>query len=143
MDFKDLIRQLGERVEKRKSQVTTEETTKNAFIMPFIKDLGYDIFNPLEGIPEFVADVGIKQGEKIDYAILLDAEPIPLTECKWHRNLLNTNNASHLFRYFHTTKAKFAILTNGIEYKSLSVLVDPNKLDEKPFFVFDITQIND
>src|SRR5690554_3263597 len=143
MDFKDLIRQLGERVEKLKSQVTTEEATKNAFIMPFIKDLGYDIFNPLEVIPEFVADVGIKQGEKIDYAILKDNEPILLIECKWHGNLLNINNASQLFRYFHTTKAKFAILTNGIEYKFFTDLVEPNKMDEKPFFVFDITQIKD
>lgn len=143
MDFKDQIKLLGDKVQKLKDQVNTEEATKNAFIMPFIKTLGYDIFNPLEVIPEFVADVGIKQGEKIDYAIQKDNEPILLVECKWHGQPLSINNASQLFRYFHTTQAKFAILTNGIEYKFFTDLVTPNKMDEKPFFVFDITQIKD
>lgn len=143
MDFKDLIRQLGERVLKLKAQVTTEEATKNAFIMPFIKELGYDVFNPFEVVPEFVADVGIKVGEKIDYAIMKDGAPIILIECKSHTAPLTLNNASQLFRYFHTTNAKFAILTNGIEYRFYTDLVAPNKMDEKPFFTFDITDIRD
>ncbi|WP_233589165.1 type I restriction endonuclease [Gynurincola endophyticus] len=143
IDFRDQIKLLGDRVNKLKEQVNTEEATKNAFVMPFIKELGYDVFNPLEVIPEFVADVGIKQGEKIDYAILKEQDPVLLIECKWHGQSLTINNASQLFRYFHTTKAKFAILTNGIEYKFYTDLVEANKMDEKPFFVFDITQIKD
>ncbi|MFB6454740.1 type I restriction endonuclease [Chitinophaga sp. Hz27] len=143
MDFKDAIKQLGDRVIKLKSQVLTEEATKNAFIMPFIKELGYDVFNPLEVIPEFVADIGIKQGEKIDYAIIKDGAPIILIECKCHTGPLSVQNASQLFRYFHATKAKFSILTNGIEYRFYTDLVEPNRMDEKPFFVFDITEMKD
>ncbi|RZJ69871.1 type I restriction endonuclease [Flavobacterium sp.] len=143
MDFKDQIKLLGERVTKLKSQVQTEEATKNAFIMPFIRELGYDVFNPFEVTPELVADVGIKQGEKIDYAIMKDGEPIILIECKHHAGSLSVQNASQLFRYFHTTKAKFSILTNGIEYKFYTDLVEPNKMDDKPFFAFNITEIKD
>ncbi|MDR1461471.1 MAG: type I restriction enzyme HsdR N-terminal domain-containing protein [Campylobacteraceae bacterium] len=143
VDFKDQIKALGERVAKLKEQVLTEEATKTAFIMPFIRELGYDIFNPAEVVPEFVADIGKKQGEKIDYAILKDNEPILLIECKTAGNDLNVNNESQLLRYFHTTKAKFAILTNGIEYRFYTDLVEKNKTDEKPFFVFDITRIKD
>ncbi|MBK7882680.1 MAG: type I restriction enzyme HsdR N-terminal domain-containing protein [Chitinophagaceae bacterium] len=143
MDFKDQIKLLGDRIAKLKDQVNTEEATKNAFIMPFIKELGYDVFNPFEVTPELVADIGLKQGEKIDYAIMNDGEPIILIECKWHGAPLNVNNASQLFRYFHTTKAKFSILTNGIEYRFYTDLVTPNKMDEKPFFVFNITDIKD
>lgn len=143
MDFKDLIRQLGDRVTKLKAQVTTEEATKNAFIMPFIKELGYDVFNPLEVVPEFIADVGIKVGEKIDYAIMKDGAPIILVECKSHTAPLNVHNASQLFRYFHTTSAKFSILTNGIEYRFYTDLEAPNKMDEKPFFTFDITDMKE
>lgn len=143
MDFKELIKKIGERVDALKSQVNTEEATKNAFIMPFIKELGYDVFNPFEVVPEFIADVGIKQGEKIDYAIMQNNEPIILIECKHHAANLSISNASQLFRYFHTTKAKFAILTNGIEYKFFTDLVEQNKMDEKPFFSFDITHIKD
>lgn len=143
MDFKDSIKQLSDRVIKLKNNVVTEEATKNAFVMPFIKELGYDVFNPFEVVPEFVADIGIKQGEKIDYAIMKDGEPIILIECKCHLSPLNVNNASQLFRYFHTTKAKFSILTNGIEYRFYTDLVEPNKMDEKPFLVFNITDIKD
>lgn len=143
MDFKTQIKLLGERVQTLKNQVLTEEATKNAFIMPFIKELGYDVFNPFEVTPELVADVGIKQGEKIDYAILKDNEPIILIECKHHGGSLNVHNESQLFRYFHTTSAKFAILTNGIEYRFFTDLAVPNKMDEKPFFSFDITEIKD
>jgi len=85
----------------------------------------------------------MKQGEKIDYAIMRNGEPIILIECKWHGAPLNISNASQLFRYFHTTKAKFSILTNGIEYRFYTDLVEPNKMDEKPFFVFNITDIKD
>jgi hypothetical protein len=143
MDFKDQIKMLGDRIAKLKDSVTSEEATKNAFIMPFIKELGYDVFNPFEVVPEFTADIGIKQGEKIDYAIMKDNKPIILIECKCHLNALNINNASQLFRYFHTTNAKFSILTNGIEFRFYTDLVETNKMDEKPFFVFNITDIKD
>ena len=143
MDFKDQIKLLGERFSRLKDQVSTEEATKNAFIMPFIRELGYDVFNPMEVTPELVADIGIKQGEKIDYAILKDGEPVILIECKHHGAPLNVNNASQLFRYFHTTTAKFSILTNGLEYRFYTDLVEPNKMDEKPFFAFTITDIKD
>jgi predicted type IV restriction endonuclease len=143
MDFKTQIKLLGERFLALKDQVLTEEATKNAFIMPFIKELGYDVFNPNEVTPELVADVGLKQGEKIDYAIIQNGDPIILIECKHHAAPLNVHNASQLFRYFHTTKAKFSILTNGFEYRFYTDLVEKNKMDEKPFFVFNITDIKD
>ena len=142
MDFKDEIKQFGERVEKLKAQINTEEATKNAFIMPFIKALGYDVFNPLEVVPEFIADIGIKKGEKVDYAVMKDGEPSILVECKhWSENL-NPHN-SQLFRYFHTTKAKFGILSNGIVFRFYTDLVEKNKMDEKPFLEFNVTDIKD
>jgi hypothetical protein len=142
MDFKDEIKQFGDRVEKLKAQISTEEATKNAFIMPFIKALGYDVFNPLEVVPEYVADIGIKKGEKVDYAILRDGQPTILVECKhWSENL-DVHN-SQLFRYFHTTKAKFGLLSNGIIYRFYTDLVEKNKMDEKPFLEFNVTDIKD
>lgn len=82
MDFKDQIKQLGDRVAKMLPQIQTEEATKTSLTLPFIQILGYDIFNPSEVNPEFVADLGIKKGEKVDYAIMKDGEPILLIECK-------------------------------------------------------------
>ena len=57
MDFKDNILQLVERIEKQKDAIQTEEATKNAFIMPMIVALGYDVFNPFEVVPEMDCDL--------------------------------------------------------------------------------------
>jgi hypothetical protein len=46
-------------------------------------------------------------------------------------------------RYFNVTKAKFAILTNGIKYRFYTDLVEPNMMDDKPFLEFDITEIKE
>ena len=62
MDFKDSILQLAERVKSLKESIQTEEATKNAFIMPFIQILGYDVFNPLEVVPEMDCDIVKKKG---------------------------------------------------------------------------------
>lgn len=142
MDFKDQIKQLAERTSKLKTQILTEEATKNAFIMPFLQILGYDVFNPLEVVPEFISDVGIKKGEKIDYAIVKDGNPTILVECKhWQQKL--DNHDGQLMRYFHVSKAKFGILTNGLQYRFFSDLVLPNKMDEKPFLEFNIEEIKE
>jgi predicted type IV restriction endonuclease len=142
MDFKDQIRQLGERTIKLKEQIATEEATKNAFIMPFIQALGYDVFNPIEVVPEYIADIGLKKGEKVDYAILKENLPILLIECKHWAQKLDIHD-NQLVRYFHVTKAKFAILTNGIKYRFYTDLVEQNIMDEKPFLEFDIAEIKD
>lgn len=142
MDFKDAIRQLADRILKHKELVQTEEATKHSFVMPFLQTLGYDVFNPLEVVPEYVADLGIKKGEKVDYAILKDEQPVILIECKHWSADLNPHN-SQLFRYFHTTNAKFSILTNGFESRFYTDLAEPNKMDEKPFFIFDIRDLRD
>lgn len=142
MDFKDQIKQLADRVNKLKEQIQTEEATKNAFIMPFLQALGYDVFNPLEVVPEYITDIGTKKGEKIDYAIFKDGNPTILVECKhWGENL-NLHDGQ-LLRYFHVSKAKFGLLTNGMTYRFYSDLVEANKMDEKPFLEFNITEIKD
>jgi hypothetical protein len=142
MDFKDQIKQLGDRVAKLKEQIQTEEATKNAFIMPFLQVLGYDVFNPIEVVPEYITDIGTKKGEKIDYAIFKDGNPTILIECKhWAQNL-NVHDGQ-ILRYFHVSKAKFGLLTNGVTYRFYSDLVDANKMDEKPFLEFNINEIKD
>lgn len=142
MDFKDTIKQLSERVIKLKDSIMTEEATKNSFIMPFINALGYDVFNPFEVIPEMVCDIGTKKGEKIDYAIMKDGDPIILVECKHWKQDLNLHD-NQLLRYFHVSKAKFGLLTNGIIYRFYTDLIEKNKMDEKPFLEIDITDLKD
>jgi len=144
MDFEEKLAGLAAKISQQKSSIQTEEATKNAFVMPFIQGvLGYDVFDPLEVVPEFVCDVGTKKGEKIDYAIIKDGKVQILIESKKIGESLHINHASQLFRYFHVTTARISILTNGQVYRFFTDLDAPNKMDEKPFLEFDLLDIDD
>lgn len=142
MDFIDQVKQFAKRVESLKDTIQTEEATKTSIIMPFFSMMGYDVFNPLEFTPEYTADVGIKKGEKVDYAIMSDGNPVILIEAKWIGEPLEKHD-SQLFRYFGTTTAKFAILTNGAMYKFYTDLEEPNKMDEVPFLEINILDLKE
>jgi hypothetical protein len=81
MDLSIAIEQIQKTYNERKDDIQTEEATKMALIAPLIAALGYNIFDPGEVIPEYVADVGSKKGEKIDYAIKRDGHIIMIIEC--------------------------------------------------------------
>ncbi|AFY74959.1 hypothetical protein Syn7502_03059 [Synechococcus sp. PCC 7502] len=138
MSFDEKIAALIQRIPKLIEHLQTEEATKNALVMPFISALGYDVFNPQEVVPEFTADVGVKKGEKVDYAVMRNAEVIFLIECKKVGVDLSHAEMSQLFRYFAVTKARIAILTNGVQYHFFSDLESPNKMDTKPFLELDL-----
>ena len=140
--FTEQLKGLSNRIENLKDTINTEEATKTALIMPFFQILGYDVFNPLEFTPEFTADVGIKKGEKVDYAILYGEDPVILIECKSVNEKLD-NHDSQLFRYFVTTSSKFGILTNGIEYRFYTDLDEQNKMDSTPFLQFNLLELKE
>lgn len=143
-DIVDRVQLLTQALRKHKASIETEEATKNAFIMPFISSvLGYDVFNPSEVIPEFVADVGVKKGEKIDYALVHDGQVQVLIEAKKINDPLRLEqHASQLFRYFSVTKARIAILTNGEVYQFYTDLDKPNLMDAEPFMVLNFSEVD-
>lgn len=143
MDFAERLSALATKVAHQKAALETEEATKNAFVMPFISTiLGYDVFNPSEVVPEFTADVGVKKGEKIDYAIVQDGQIQMLIECKHVGSPLSLEHASQLYRYFAVTNARIAVLTNGEKYHFYTDLDAPNRMDAKPFLVLDLLDID-
>ncbi|TKC12759.1 restriction endonuclease [Pedobacter polaris] len=142
MELKLKLEQLHQRVNGLKDQINTEEATKNAFVMPFIQILGYDIFNPTEVVPEHICDIGTKKGEKVDYVIRKNDEPILIFECKHWKENADAHN-SQLHRYYHVSKARFGVLTNGTVYNFYADLEKPNIMDEKPFLTIDIEDLKD
>ena len=142
MELKLKLEQLSQRIQGLKEQVQTEEATKNAFVMPFIQMLGYDIFNPTEVIPEYIADIGTKKGEKVDYLIKNNQEPILIIECKNWKENADAHN-SQLHRYYHVSKARFGVLTNGIVYNFYTDLEKPNIMDDKPFLTVNLEDLKD
>ncbi len=142
MDFIDKLKHFSTRVKNLNEQILTEEATKTSLILPFFQMMGYDIFDPNQFVPEFTADTGIKKGEKVDYAIIEEGNPVILIEAKWCVAKLEKHD-SQLFRYFGTTFAKFAILTNGIEYRFYTDLEQPNRMDEEPFLVINLIDLKE
>lgn len=142
MGFNEDLLSLAKRVSSIQSDTLTEEATKMSMVVPFFQLLGYDVFNPLEFCPEYTADVGIKKGEKVDYAVIINNEPVILIECKACSDPLS-KHSSQLFRYFGTTTAKFGILTNGIVYKFYTDLDESNKMDLTPFLEIDMENLKE
>lgn len=138
MDLIDNLRSLAARVDNLLDHTQTEEATKTAFVMPFINALGYNVFDPTEVIPEYTADVGTKKGERVDYAVMKDGKPVMVFECKLAASDLTEDNASQLYRYFTATDTRFGVLTNGVLYRFYSDLDQPNLMDSRPFFEFNI-----
>lgn len=137
-NFGDVVETLSGRSKMAKRQALTEEATKTAVVMPFLQALGFDVFNLDEVVPEFTADVGLKKGEKVDFALKIDGKISMLVEVKPISAKLGDTQFSQLFRYFHVTEARLAILTNGRELWFFSDTDEPNKMDKKPFFTFDL-----
>ena len=131
-DFEKELAQLAKIIEQTKEHVVSEEAAKVSFVMPFFKALGYNVYNPLEFVPEFTADIHGKNVDRVDYVIMENGQPMILIVCKRSSEPLHTH-AKQLFKYFVSTPAKFAILTNGIEYLFYTDLEESNKLDKKAF----------
>jgi hypothetical protein len=136
--FENAISALAERLTQHSETIQTEEAVKTSVILPFLQALGYDVFNPAEVVPEFTADTIGKRGEKVDYAIMRDGAVCVLIECKGLDTELNEKHLAQLYRYFTVTSARFAMLTNGREYRFFTDLDEPHRLDKRPFFTFDL-----
>lgn len=143
MDFKDQIAGIMERSKNAATTALTEEATKHSVILPFIQTLGFDPFSLDDVIPELTADVGVKKGEKIDYALCINKKVQILIEVKSIHTNLSKSHISQLYRYFGCTDAKIAVLTNGREFWFYSDLEEPNKMDPKPFFIFNFATYTD
>nr|WP_319485447.1 type I restriction endonuclease [uncultured Cohaesibacter sp.] len=115
----------------------TEEATKTSVILPFIRALGFDVFNLDEVVPEFVSDVGTKKGERVDFALKIDGKVTMLIEAKPIGTKLGDAQYNQLVRYFTGTDARLCILTNGREAWFFSDTEASNKMDVTPFFTFD------
>ena len=141
------LRNLAEQIKKRQAHVKGEEATKQALVLPFLQVLGFDIYDPTEVKPEYIADFAKKkssgQFEKIDYAITLKGEPAIFVECK-AVDVAVEDHDGQLARYFNSTPSvKLGVLTNGIQYRFFTDLRNQNIMDATPFLEFNILRLTD
>ena len=138
VDFIDEVRSRSTRFAQRLEHLETEEATKNSLVLPFLQLLGYNVFDPTEVVPEFTSDFGNRRGEKVDYALMQNGQPVILIEAKKYGAPLQVEQESQLFRYFTASSARFGILTDGIIYRFFSDLEEQRYMDRTPFLEFDM-----
>lgn len=138
MEFSQKIAEVATRSRTASKLALTEEATKTSVILPFLQALGYDVFNLEEVIPEYIADQGIKKGEKVDFLIRNGGKDSILVEAKPISSKLGDTQYNQLYRYFSVCSARLAILINGRDIWFFSDTDEKNKMDKKPFFTFDL-----
>lgn len=137
MNFQESIERLSEKATAIKDSLVSEEATKNALILPLVTAWGYDISDPKEVLPEVNCDITGK-GDRVDYVIYKDGNPIMIIECKQVDKDL-PQFKGQLSKYYVATTAKFGILSNGIKWLFYSDFDRANIQDKVPFFTFDLT----
>jgi hypothetical protein len=143
-DFNERVRRHAEHVANVGTHCTTEETTKQALILPLLDFLGFSPFDPTKVKAEYGADFpGAKHNERVDYALFCHHVPVMFIEAKaWGEKL--TNHAPQLSRYFNATpEVAVAAITNGREWRFFTDLDNKNVMDVSPFLVIDFSSLND
>jgi len=138
-DLRDKLKKIND-----KNQNLDEEQTKAIFISPFLRALGYQTDDPDLVMVQYRADPHDIKGGKVDYALLREGDPVIYVEAKpLHDTLENPKYINQIRRYFSGfKKVHFVILTNGNQYQFFTDLREPNRLDRKPFRVFNLSEVN-
>jgi hypothetical protein len=144
MGFAEDLARHAEQIKSRVAHIKGEEATKHALVVPFLQVLGYDVFDPRQVQPEYVADFAKKkagQFEKIDYAVWLEEAPQIFIECKPIGGVL-ADHDGQLGRYFNATPSvKVAMLTDGVRLRVFGDLQQPNIMDTTPWLDVDLTAL--
>ncbi|MBO6037796.1 MAG: type I restriction enzyme HsdR N-terminal domain-containing protein [Acetobacter sp.] len=140
-DFDQKFKSFAVRAQELVSHCTNEEATKQFLILPFIEFLGYDTRDPREFVPEYAADFSDKYKNRVDYAILKNKAPIIALECKACGCALK-DERGQLRAYFNAVPTiKMGILTDGMIYEFYADSDEPNMMDSKAFFSFNLYDV--
>lgn len=140
MGFTEDVAKLSERIRRHSERNLGEEATKQALILPLIQTLGYDILEPEELLPEYVADFAtkVKPLKKVDYAIAINKTIVMVVEAKACNEKPEAHDGQLAYYFNGLGSAKVAIVTNGVEYRFFTDLRAANKMDADPFFSFNV-----
>ncbi len=133
-EFSAKVAHHTEHVKKVGTHCTTEETTKQALILPLLDILGFSPYDPTKVKAEHAADFpGAKSGERVDYALFCNGVPVMFIEAKPFSANLN-NHCPQLSRYYNATpEVTVGAITNGREWRFFTDLVNKNIMDSEPF----------
>ncbi len=138
--MREAMQQYVKRVQELAEHVRgNEQATKQSLVGPLFTLLGYDLTDPRECIPEYRVDFGPNRSIKpIDWAFLQSSHPIFFVEAKEVGKKL-ANYDEQLADYFaKAPEARLGILTNGVQWRFFTDVVNPNIMDKEPFVKWDV-----
>lgn len=143
-DFKERLTRHAEHIKTAGPHCTSEETTKQALILPMLDALGFSPYDPTKVKAEHGANLpGIKANERVDYALFVDGNPVMYVEAKPFTEKI-TNHTGQLARYFNATPGvTVAAITNGLEWRFFSDQKHSNIMDTTPFLIVNFANLTD
>ena len=143
-EFLNRLKKHTEHIQKVGVHCETEETTKQALILPFLDILGFSAYDPTKVLAEYSADLpGVKAQERVDYALFCHGSPVMFVEAKTY-SVQPENHSPQLARYFNSMpEVTVGVITNGRKWKFFTDLENKNVMDEKPFLTIDLLASND
>lgn len=138
--MKDAIVAYSKRVKELSEHTKgNEQATKSSLIGPLLTLLGYDLTDPRECIPEFRADFGKDRSVKpVDWAFLDNGRPLFFVEAKDSGKKLGGYDEQLADYFAKAPEAKLGILTNGIQWRFYTDIVNANVMDKEPFVKWDV-----
>ncbi|EJI5073123.1 type I restriction enzyme HsdR N-terminal domain-containing protein [Salmonella enterica] len=143
-NFKTRLKSHVDHVKNMGGYCTTEETTKQALIVPFLDILGFSAYDPRKVKAEYSADFpGVKANERVDYALFCQDVPVMFIEAKSFSEDVN-NHCPQLSRYFNSTpEVTISAITNGMEWRFFTDLKQKNIMDDTPFLRLRMDSLSD
>ncbi len=143
-NFKLKLKHHVEHVKNAGEHCATEETTKQALILPFLDILGFSPYDPQKVKAEYGADFpGAKANERVDYALFCQSVPVMFIEAKGYKEKIE-NHCPQLSRYFNSTpEVTISAITNGQEWRFFTDLKQKNVMDPTPFLRIRMDEISD
>jgi len=117
-----------------------EEATKLSLVAPLLTALGYDLTDPRECKPEFKADFGPHRSTKpVDWAICDSGRPLFFVEVKAVGVKLPAHDEQLADYFAKVPDVKVGVLTNGVQWRFFTDLVNSNVMDKEPFVCWDVS----
>ncbi len=130
------VKRVGELAEHVK---VNEQATKQSLIAPLFTLLGYDLTDPRECMPEYKVDFGKERSTKpIDWAFLQGGRPVFFVEAKEVGKKLAGYDEQLADYFAKAPEAKVGILTNGVQWRFFTDLVNENVMDKEPFIKWEV-----
>ena len=134
------LQQYAKRVQDLAEHVRgNEQATKQSLVGPLFTLLGYDLTDPRECLPEYRVDFGPNRSVKpIDWAFFQARETHLLRGGKGGREEARQLRRATCRLFREGPDARLGILTNGIQWRFFTDVVNSNIMDKEPFLKWDV-----